>query len=108
MAKSDKGSSSLKDLLKKRIDLPGASASTGDKKSAGKLQKDVKAPKPVKASGKYVKDSTNELSKVTWPTRKESIRLSIAVLIFSGFLTAFIAVLDYVFGEIVQRFIIGG
>ena len=44
-----------------------------------------------------------ELRKVAWPTRSEVINYSIIVLITVVVLTAFIAALDFVFGEAVFK-----
>ena len=37
----------------------------------------------------------SELKKVTWPTRKEAIRLTILVLIISGVIGAILSVIDF-------------
>ena len=41
-----------------------------------------------------------ELKKVTWPTRKEAIRLTILVLIISGVIGAILSVIDFGFAEL--------
>lgn len=52
---------------------------------------------------KYFRDSYAELKKVTWPSRKETWRLFIAVSIFAIVLAGLIAVVDYGFEKIVER-----
>ena len=42
----------------------------------------------------------SELKKVTWPTRKEAIRLTILVLIISGVIGAILSVIDFGFAEL--------
>jgi preprotein translocase SecE subunit len=56
--------------------------------------------KPVRFIGrilglKYLRDSFKELRTVTWPTFKESTRLTGAVLIFSIVFGLFVAVVDF-------------
>ncbi|HUC87088.1 MAG TPA: preprotein translocase subunit SecE [Candidatus Saccharimonadales bacterium] len=44
---------------------------------------------------RYFQQSWAELAKVVWPTRRQAIRLTIAVIIFSLVLAAFIGIVDY-------------
>lgn len=46
----------------------------------------------------YLKDSVSELRKVTWPTKEQTLRLTIIVIIFSLIVAAVFGVLDYIFG----------
>jgi preprotein translocase subunit SecE len=46
---------------------------------------------------RYIKDSYVEMKKVTWPTRKETIRITIVVIIISLSVAAFLGLLDYIF-----------
>lgn len=43
----------------------------------------------------YVRSSWRELKEVTWPTRREGLRLTSAVIIFSLIFGVLIAVVDY-------------
>lgn len=45
----------------------------------------------------YVRESYEELRRVTWPTRNQAIRLSAIVLSFVLLSAIFIGILDYVF-----------
>ena len=47
----------------------------------------------------FLKEVRGELRKVAWPTRAEVINYSIIVLVTVVILTAYIASLDWVFGE---------
>ena len=47
----------------------------------------------------FVREVRAELRKVAWPTRPEIINYSIIVLVAVVVLTAYIAALDYGFGE---------
>lgn len=55
---------------------------------------------------KYFRDSWTELQKVTWPTRKQAVKLTAAVLIFSIVFAAFIALLDTLFSNMLQKLIL--
>lgn len=48
--------------------------------------------------GNYFQESYQELKKVSWPTQKRAIRLTILVLGFVLVTAIFIGILDYVFG----------
>jgi preprotein translocase subunit SecE len=50
---------------------------------------------------RYLRETTAELRKVTWPTRKEAIRLTVIVLIVVGLMSALLGVLDFVFSRII-------
>lgn len=54
----------------------------------------------------YFKESWVELQKVTWPTRKQAIKLTGAVILFSVVFAAGIALLDAVFSNMLQRLIL--
>jgi preprotein translocase subunit SecE len=51
----------------------------------------------------FLREVRGELRKVAWPTRDEVRNYSIIVLVAVVLLTAFVAGLDYVFGEFVLR-----
>ena len=53
----------------------------------------------------YIKESRNELSKVTWPTREETIRMTTIVIVILVIFGAYIAGLDALFASIVARFL---
>ncbi len=54
---------------------------------------------------KYIKDSYEEMRKVAWPTRQETIRLTIVVILISVFVATFLGLLDYIFSFGVQQII---
>ena len=49
---------------------------------------------------KYLLSAKSELKKVTWPTRKETTKLSLIVIGVSIFTAVFLGVLDFAFAEI--------
>ena len=47
----------------------------------------------------FVREVNAELRKVAWPTRRETLNLSLIVFVFLLVMTALIAGMDYVFSE---------
>lgn len=56
---------------------------------------------------KILRNAWAEIRQVTWPGRKETFRLTIAVLIFSIIFGAFVAALDYGLGKLFKEVILG-
>ncbi len=54
---------------------------------------------------KYIYESYVEMKKVTWPTRPETVRLTIAVILISLVVAAFLGFLDFVFSFGVEKII---
>lgn len=52
----------------------------------------------------YVKQSKEELDKVVWPTKMETIRLTLIVLLLSIIVGAYIAGVDAIMAKISERF----
>jgi len=66
------------------------------------------APRPAAKEGRtgplqFLREVRAELRKVAWPSRPEVINYSIIVLITVVILTAYIAILDYAFGEAIFK-----
>ena len=61
-----------------------------DKKSTRKQQNFVT---------RYLRETTGELRKVTWPTRQEATSLTIVVLIVIALMSAFLGVLDFIYSR---------
>jgi preprotein translocase subunit SecE len=53
----------------------------------------------------YLSASRAELAKVSWPTRPQTIRLTILVIAFSLVMAAVLGSLDLVFQSLVQKVI---
>jgi len=53
-------------------------------------------------------DVIGELRKVTWPSRRDTVRLTIMVIIVCGVVGLFLGALDYGFAELVARVLLGG
>ncbi len=88
----------LKKFLGKQIDLPIKLPNT-------KLGNFLGKNRPIPLS-KYFANSWNELKRVTWPSRSESIKLTIAVIVFSLFFTVVTALADAGFAWLVERIIL--
>ncbi len=53
----------------------------------------------------YLKESKAEFDKVIWPTRQESVRLTILVIIVSVIVGAYVAGLDALLTKLVETFL---
>jgi len=62
----------------------------GDKKSSRKQSNFVT---------RYLRETTGELRKVSWPTRREATSLTIVVLIVVTLMSAFLGVLDFIYSR---------
>lgn len=82
-----------KSILSKEVDIPMPS-----KLSGGKLTKKRKIRLP-----RYIRESLQEIKKVTWPSRKETWKLTFAVIVFTTIFTVFIIIADYGFQKLAQR-----
>jgi len=50
----------------------------------------------------FAKDIESEAKRITWPSRPEAIKSTIAVLVISGIFAAFLAGVDYVFAWLIR------
>ena len=60
---------------------------------------------PVKQSVNFVRESVEELKKVQPPTREETIRTSIVVLIMTTLFAGFLGLADVVVGRLMKTII---
>jgi len=59
-------------------------------------------PKNIKFLGKplsYLKESKNELIKVTWPTRKEAVHYTLVVIAISAIVAIFLGLSDFLLSK---------
>ena len=71
----------------------------------------MKKPATAKQKIKFTKvvgDVVAELKKVTWPTRHETIRLSLMVLVVCIIVGLILGVIDYGFTHLFEGIILGG
>ena len=59
--------------------------------------------RPFRPLGRYFAGAWRELRQVTWPTRRVTFKLTVAVLVFTTVLTGFIVALDFGFEQLVKR-----
>lgn len=52
---------------------------------------------------RYILDSYAEMKKVTWPTPKETVRITIAVIAISLVVAAFLGAIDFSLTETIQK-----
>lgn len=50
----------------------------------------------------FIGDIRDELKKVTWPTRKQTIRLTLVVIIMSLIIGAYIGILDVLLTKVLE------
>ena len=64
------------------------------------------APRPTEkrtTAPQFLREVRGELRKVAWPTRAEVVNYSIIVLVAIILLTAYVAFLDYGFGDVLLK-----
>ncbi|MEE8131591.1 MAG: preprotein translocase subunit SecE [Candidatus Paceibacterota bacterium] len=54
----------------------------------------------------YLQESQQEFRRVNWPTRKETIRLTLVVIAFSLIVAVFLGALDFLFTYLLEKFFI--
>lgn len=54
----------------------------------------------------FIKEARVELTKVNWPTKKQTLNYTILVVIISLLVAAFLGGLDFLFGYILKQFLI--
>jgi preprotein translocase subunit SecE len=85
-----------KRLLQKRGEL----GDDGAPKATRRQAPSPNAPKePRTKPRQFVREVNAELRKVAWPTRNETLNLSLVVFVFLILMTALIAGFDYVFSK---------
>jgi preprotein translocase subunit SecE len=60
---------------------------------------------PQTNPAKFLSEVKSELTKVTWPTRDEVIRLTLVVVIISLAVGLFVGGLDFIFTKAIQLFL---
>ena len=51
----------------------------------------------------FVRETRQEIAKVSWPTRKETLQTTIAIVVMALGTGAFFFVVDWIFGQIIGR-----
>lgn len=66
-----------------------------------------KNKKQRKSPIRFFKDVWGELKKTTWPTGKELVKSSVAVIVFIAIFAVIIGLVDYGLGVLFQQFFVG-
>jgi preprotein translocase SecE subunit len=53
----------------------------------------------------YIKDTRTEMTHVTWPSRKQAILFSVAVVVVSIATALFLGLFDYIFSRLLTLFV---
>ena len=93
---------SAKNNIKAVPDKNNSAALTKVKKSS------VQFGQPKKRRFAFVIDIYNELKKVIWPTRQETIRLTLIVIGICLIMALILGLLDFGFAELVAKVFLGG
>jgi preprotein translocase subunit SecE len=54
---------------------------------------------------RYLRETWFELRKVSWPTRKEAVNLTIIVIVVTTFLSIILSVMDWIFQSLFGLFL---
>jgi len=65
-----------------------------------KTDKTVTERKQQNRVQRYIRETTGELRKVSWPTRKEATNLTIVVLIVTFTMSAILGLLDFFYSRL--------
>lgn len=84
----------------------GSSSPTRPQRTPQRQQ--VSSPVRTQRGGtNFVRDVVTELRKVTWPTREETLRLTVIVIVVSVILGAALGGIDYVFYWLINSLLLG-
>lgn len=56
----------------------------------------------MKKIAKYFKEVKSELQKVTWPKKKEVLKLTLIVILISGIIALYVGLLDFGFTKLLE------
>jgi preprotein translocase subunit SecE len=62
-------------------------------------------PNSENAIVRYIRETRSEISKVTWPTREEGVRLTVVVLIVTFAASVFLFSFDSLFSYLITLFL---
>jgi preprotein translocase subunit SecE len=54
----------------------------------------------------FIQESRQELAKVNWPSRQDTVRLTLVVILLSLLVAAFLGALDFVFTYLLELFLL--
>lgn len=53
-------------------------------------------------TAQFAKDIENEAKRITWPSRQEALKSTVAVILISGLFAAFLAGVDFIFSMAIR------
>lgn len=53
-------------------------------------------------TAQFAKDIENEAKRITWPSRQEAVKSTVAVILISGLFAAFLAGVDFIFSMAIR------
>lgn len=62
-----------------------------------------KKPTSLQSINAYFREAWEELKKVSWPSRQDTIRKTVTVIIFSVVVALFLGALDIIFSFLLQK-----
>ena len=87
---------------KRRLQRQGELSEDGTPKATRRQTPSPNAPRePRTKPREFVREVNAELRKVAWPTRRETLSLSLVVFVFLVVMTGLIAAMDFSFSEAV-------
>ncbi len=54
----------------------------------------------------YIQESRQELKRVNWPTKQETVRYTLFVILLSVGVAVFLGVTDFVFAQVLEKVIL--
>ncbi|PID52382.1 MAG: preprotein translocase subunit SecE [Candidatus Moraniibacteriota bacterium] len=54
----------------------------------------------------FLREAYNEMKKVSWPTREQTIQYTMLVVAISISVAVFLGILDYMFGSVIKSMIL--
>lgn len=54
----------------------------------------------------FIQESRQELTKVNWPSRQDTVRLTLVVVLMSLLVAAFLGALDFIFTYLLELFLL--
>ena len=90
---------------KRMLQRQGQLSSDGEPVARKRTAPPAPRPKDERTTPvQFLREVRSELRKVAWPTRAETVNYSIIVLAAVIILTAYVAALDYGFGQLLLKF----
>lgn len=57
--------------------------------------------------GNYLRDTATEMKHVSWPTQTQAMVYTVLVIVVSGIVAVLLGAFDYIFTNVLDKFILG-